>query len=214
MRVAVVIPASGFSRRFGGVDKLLAPFGNGCVVRATVAAATASQAARVIVVRRPGADRLDAAVAGLSVRLVDNRDAGEGLAAAIRAGIGALPESVSGAAILPADLPAMSPSVIDRLIAAFKAENGLRIVVPMVAIAQGGRCATRQRNPVIWPRRYFGDLLSLAGDAGAKGMLEQVPAEDILHVGFEDASAFTDVDTPEALAALARGLRAASEDVH
>lgn len=202
MSVAVVIPASGVSKRFGGADKLLAPFGRGSVVRATAAAAAGSTAVAVVVVRRTGDARIAAEVAGLDVRVVDNACADEGLAASIRAGVAALPEDIAGAAILPGDLPAMRAEVIDRLIAVFEAEERRRVVVPLAADAGARRDRLQQRNPVIWPRRYFTDLLALEGDAGAKGLLCGLAPEDVATVTFDDPVAFTDVDTPEALEAV------------
>ncbi len=60
-----------------------------------------------------------------------------------------------------------------------------------------------QRNPVLWPRRFFPELASLAGAEGAKALLRSHPDESAA-VRVESASLFADVDTPADLAALAR----------
>lgn len=206
VKVAVVIPASGFSRRFDGGDKLMARFGHGSVLRATVTAASRSRAVEVVVVARPCDPRFAGELAGFDVRVVENGAAHEGMAAAIRTGVAALPADIFGAAILPADMPAMRGEVLDQLICVFEAGGGTHVVVPVVSddVESGDAgVAIRQANPVIWPRCRFPDMLALTGDAGAKRLLAGLAEDQLTRVVFHDPHPFTDVDTPETLDRLA-----------
>jgi molybdenum cofactor cytidylyltransferase len=59
----------------------------------------------------------------------------------------------------------------------------------------------RRGNPVLWPRRYFDELLALQGDQGARALLKQYSA-NVMLVTIDDDAIFTDVDTPEELASI------------
>jgi molybdenum cofactor cytidylyltransferase len=67
------------------------------------------------------------------------------------------------------------------------------VVIPTIAGKRG--------NPVLWARRFFGDLAALEGDVGARHLIGGY-AEAVAEVAVEDAAALTDVDTPEALIAV------------
>ncbi len=99
-----------------------------------------------------------------------------------------------GALIVPGDMPLLPASLIDALIYAFEAGGQGRIVAPVTSEGE-------QRNPVLWPRRYFTELYRLDGDRGGKALLERHAADvDVLVV--EDADVLRDVDTPADLAEL------------
>nr|TFG54498.1 MAG: hypothetical protein E4H34_02550 [Hyphomicrobiales bacterium] len=93
-------------------------------------------------------------------------------------------------------MPEIPSSLIARMLAAFSPADGRAICV---ASAHGKR-----GNPVLWARRFFAEIEQLNGDSGAKHLIGA-------HDGFvceveADETAFNDVDTPEALAALKRRL--------
>jgi molybdenum cofactor cytidylyltransferase len=104
-----------------------------------------------------------------------------------------VPQTADGALVLLGDMPRLEARHVDRLIAAFAAEGGHAIVVP---VHQG-----RRGNPVLWPRAYFGALMQLEGDAGARRLLAEHPV-DVREVELGTDAIFIDVDTPEALAQL------------
>lgn len=197
MRTALIVLAAGASRRFGGADKLLAPAGGMPVVRRVVEAACASRADPVIVVHSPGHDGLSDALTGMPVTFIAPLalpNSERGMSASIVAGLKAVPEACAGAAILPGDMPLMTAATIDRLICEFAGEQGVRIIVPETE-------AGEQRNPVVWPRSLFAELMALEGDKGGKGLLARFSAK-VSRVRFANAGVFTDVDTPEALHAI------------
>ena len=134
-----------------------------------------------------------AALAGLPVRLVNNPDYGEGLGSSLKAGITAVPADADGAIVCLGDMPQVDSQLIDRLIAAFDPERGALVVVPTFDGRRG--------NPVVWSRRFFHDLMSIAGDIGARHLIGSY-AEAVVEVPVAGEAALTDVDTPESFSAV------------
>ncbi|HEX8666483.1 MAG TPA: molybdopterin-binding/glycosyltransferase family 2 protein, partial [Beijerinckiaceae bacterium] len=128
--VAAVVLAAGRSRRMGGPNKLLATIGGVPLVRRAVEAAKGSRASPVIVVTGHQAEAVGAALAGLDATVVHNPDYAEGLSTSLTVGIAALPPAAEAAVVCLADMPGVTAAVIDRLIAAYRPEEGTRIVVP------------------------------------------------------------------------------------
>lgn len=193
LHIAAIVLAAGRSTRMGAANKLLAEIGGSPLVRVAVEAALASRARPVLVVVGHQAEEMRAALAGLDVMFVPNPDYAAGLSTSLEAGIAAVPQTADGALVLLGDMPRLEARHVDRLIAAFAAEGGQAIVVP---VHQG-----RRGNPVLWPRAYFGALMQLEGDAGARRLLAEHPV-DVREVELGTDAIFIDVDTPEALAQL------------
>lgn len=188
--VAALLLAAGEGRRMGGPNKLLAELGGRSLVRRAAEAALASRARPVVAVTGHQGDRIAEALQGLDLRIESNPDYADGLSTSLRRGLAALPPEAEGVLVLLADMPFVTASVLDRLIAAFESEARPPIVVPTA----GGR----RGNPVLWPRRFFPELLMLEGDVGARQLL-QLHAEAVQFVEVGQAAAI-DLDTPEALA--------------
>ncbi|MTW19196.1 NTP transferase domain-containing protein [Rhodoplanes serenus] len=191
-RLAAVVLAAGRSTRMGGPNKLLAEIGGRPLVRIAVEAALASRARPVVVVTGHQHEAVAAALAGLPVSLVHNPDHAEGLSTSVRTGIAAVPDDAEGAVVCLGDMPQVGSGLIDRLIAAFDPEKGALIVIPTIAGQRG--------NPVVWSRRFFPELGRLTGDVGARNLIAAYQ-EAVAEVAADPAAA-TDVDTPEALAAV------------
>jgi molybdenum cofactor cytidylyltransferase len=137
--------------------------------------------------------KVQAALRGCKVTFVHNPDFAEGMSTSLRAGLAALPGKVDGALICLADMPLVTPAVLDRLIAAFNPDEGRAICVPTWNGKRG--------NPVLWDRRFFAEMANLAGDVGAKHLIGE-HADLVAEVAMPDGAVLTDIDTPEALAAL------------
>ena len=189
--VAAVILAAGESRRMGGPNKLLAKLSAKPLVRIVAEAALASRAAPVVVVTGHEAPAVRGALDGLGVRFVHNPDYAEGLSTSLRAGIASLGPESGGALVLLADMPRVTAAMIDRLIDAFRPEEGAAIVVPTVEGSRG--------NPVLWGRRYFGELVEITGDTGGRDLI--AAHRDALREVELGPAAAVDLDTPEALQA-------------
>jgi molybdenum cofactor cytidylyltransferase len=188
--VVAIVLAAGRSTRMGGPNKLLAELAGKKLVRIATEQALASKASEVIVVTGHQAELIEQALEGLKARVVRNPDFAGGLASSVKAGIAAVPESADGAVICLGDMPLIDAKLIDRLIDGFDPDRGNLIVVP---VAEG-----RRGNPVLWSRRFFGELMTLDGDTGARHLIAK-HAEAVAEVPVDGESAFLDIDTPQAL---------------
>ncbi len=195
--VAAIVLGAGRSSRMGGPNKLLAEIAGRPLIRIVAEQALASQARPVIVVTGHQRERVEAALAGLPVRLVHNPDFAEGLGTSLKAGIAALPADVDGVIVCLGDMPQVDAGLIDRLIGALDPDKGALVAVPTIDGKRG--------NPVVWSRRFFPDLMTVEGDVGARYLIGRY-AEAVAEVPVSGAAALTDVDTPEALAAVKKEL--------
>ncbi|MFO1184179.1 MAG: nucleotidyltransferase family protein [Bauldia sp.] len=188
--VAAVVLAAGRSSRMGGPNKLLAELGGIPIVRLVVTAALASRAKPVIVVTGHQADAVRQALDGLDAVLCHNPDFADGLSTSLRVGIGAVPLAADAALLLLGDMPGVTAPLVDAVIAAFQPAKA-EIVV---ATDRGQR-----GNPVLWSRRFFGELAAAWGDVG--GRLVMKAHADVVREVEVGPAARLDLDTPEALAA-------------
>jgi molybdenum cofactor cytidylyltransferase len=114
-----------------------------------------------------------------------NDDPAAGQASSIRVGIAALPPDTEAALIVLGDQPLLPPEIIPALVAAL-ARTGKAIAAPRYRDGRG--------NPVLFARATFPELLAIAGDQGARSVLERDPGRVAL-VDF-DVPMPQDLDTP------------------
>jgi molybdenum cofactor cytidylyltransferase len=194
-RITAVILAAGLSRRMGAANKLLAEVDGMPMLARVVDSVVASKAKPILVVTGHEAEAVRAALGDRPVTFVHNPAFAEGLAGSVKAGIDAVPPNADGAVVCLGDMPQVTGRHIDRLIAAFNPVEGRAICIPTW---QG-----RQGNPVLWARRFFDEIMALSGDRGAKALIEE-HGDQVAEVAVPDAGVALDIDTPEALASLAR----------
>jgi molybdenum cofactor cytidylyltransferase len=190
-RVAAVVMAAGRSSRMGGANKLLTEVAGLPMIARAVDVVLASRARPVTVVIGHDGERIRAAIGDRPVAIVYNPSFASGMASSLKAGILSLPVDIDGAIIFLADMPLVGSQTLDRLIAAFNPLEGRAICVPTWDSKRG--------NPVLWTKRFFPELASLAGDVGARHLIGQY-AELVVEVPMPDDSVLVDIDTPEALA--------------
>ncbi|HJM49557.1 MAG TPA: selenium-dependent molybdenum cofactor biosynthesis protein YqeB [Alphaproteobacteria bacterium] len=191
--VAGVVLAAGLSRRFQG-NKLLGLVAGQPMICRVVAAALGSRLNPVVVVLGHESELLRAALAPFAdprLHIVQNPRFAEGQSTTVVAGLRALPEDCPAAMFLMGDQPLIEPAIIDRLIESHALDA---ICHPMVA--------GRLRNPVIFARRFFPDILALAGDSGARAVIAANP-EAVGTVEFDREGPFMDVDSNAELERLA-----------
>ena len=197
--IAAIVLAAGQSSRMAPHHKLLLPDRTGKPMIARVVDNLLSSPARpILVVVGHRAEEIKAALAGRPVTFVPAADYAEGLAASLRAGVKALPNEAQAALICLGDMPLVTARVIERLLAAYDPNAGRLIAVP---VHEG-----RRGNPVLWDRRFFGEIAALSGDGGARRLLDAHP-EAIVEVDLPEDSVLRDFDTVESLATLPERLR-------
>jgi molybdenum cofactor cytidylyltransferase len=133
------------------------------------------------------------AIGDRQVRFVQNPDFEQGLSTSLQAGLADLPGDIDGVIVLLGDMPRMTASHINRLIAAFNPVEGRAIAVPTFGGKRG--------NPVLFGRQFFVEMKDVAGDVGARHLIG-AHEDQVVEVAMEDDAIFVDVDTPEALTAI------------
>jgi molybdenum cofactor cytidylyltransferase len=199
--VAAVVLAAGKSTRMAPYNKLLAADRAGKAMISRVVDNVLSSRARpvIVVTGHRGAD-IRAALTGRPVTFVEAADYALGLSASLKAGIAAVPETAAAAVVCLGDMPLVTGRLLDRLIGAHDPGEARAIVVPT---HQG-----RAGNPVLWNRRYFGEILALDGDAGARTLLSR-HMEQVAEIEVNDDAVLRDFDTVESLATLPPRMRPA-----
>ena len=200
VKIAAIVLAAGRSTRFAaaggtGATKLTAPLAGKPLARYAAEAALASSARPIVVVTGHARSAVEAALRGLSLQFAHNPDFAAGLSTSLRTGLAALPEDAAGAVVLLADMPAVRPSLIDQLIAAFAKQPSALAAAP----TQDGR----RGNPILLARALIPAVADIQGDEGARRLLAVLPPGRLLEVPVDDKSVNLDIDTPDALAAAA-----------
>ncbi|MCL6542486.1 MAG: nucleotidyltransferase family protein [Roseiflexus sp.] len=185
--IAGIMLAAGSSSRMGQPKQLL-DWGGRPLVRVIAATALAAALDEVIVVTADADAAVAAALADLPIRIVPNPRAAEGQSTSLCAGIAALSAGVEAALILLGDQPFVTAAIINALIDAWR-DRRVPVVAPVFAGVRG--------NPVLFDRAMFGELLTIEGDQGARGVIARDPTRVHL-IHFDDERPLLDIDTPEA----------------
>jgi len=174
-----------------GQSKLLLPLAGRAVVRHSAERFLATEIADLTVVVGREASAVRAALAGLPIRVVVNPHPESGQASSLVAGIAALPSETDAVVVGLGDQPFVPDHVIPSLI--YAAQNTHKVIA-----------APRYRdglgNPVLFKAAVFPELLTVAGDRGARAVVER-DGERVALVEV-DAEMPDDVDTPEDYARL------------
>jgi molybdenum cofactor cytidylyltransferase len=163
MKLSAIILAAGYSRRFGS-NKLLALYHGMPLLHHVISQCHASLVDELLVVYRDP-QVLDV-VQKFPVRPLYNGNAHEGMSASVKLGVSNISTCASGCMIVMGDQPLFLTSDFNRLIHAFK-KNPI-----IVAASTDGKRST----PVIFPKKYFEELLNSTGDAGGRHIIEREPS--------------------------------------
>jgi molybdenum cofactor cytidylyltransferase len=186
--VCAVILAAGFSERFGS-NKLIMDVGGKPIIRHAIESALGSSADRVAVVIPVGSTMRTYISA--SVTLITNSLRDKGISSSIAAAVKYLKESADAIMFMVADQPMIDAGTLDNILWIFRQNPSF-----IVASSVNGEL----RNPMIFPKRYFEELLQLTGDSGAK----LVALKNIKHVIRVEVNPekLVDIDTVDDLAKL------------
>ena len=191
--VTGILLAAGRGERFGG-DKLLARGPDGkTLIETTLASWLEALNDVVVVVRRR--DQALVAHLGLllsshpNLRLVINENADEGMASSIASGVAVSPSS-SAWMIGLGDMPWMTSDLLAQLRRSAESATGnaaAQILVPSYAGTRG--------HPVVFGAKFYGALLSLTGDRGARSIIDAHP-ELVQTIAVDNDGVLRDVDFP------------------
>lgn len=183
--ISGVVLAAGSAERFGGT-KQLAKVGGTTLVQRAVDALVDADVTDVVVVVGHDAARVRAALRlPVGGRVVVNERYAEGQAASLATGLAALGPASDAAVVLLADQPGIT-------------SDHVRALVAGAAGARADTAIVRLRfddgpGPALLTRAVFAEATSLAGDTGARAIIDRSP-ERVLEVRMP-GPAPRDVDT-------------------
>jgi len=182
-----ILLAAGAGTRFGG-RKLLSYLPDGTALGVAALRNLRSALARVLVVVRTGDNEALDALGAEGVPVIECTESALGMGHSLAAGVRASADA-GGWIIALGDMPRVRPETIQAIARDLAA--GARIVVP---VYQGQR-----GHPVGFAASTRADLLALAGDVGARPLLERY-ADEVRRLPVDDPGILQDVDTQEDLA--------------
>ncbi len=189
-RAAAVLLAAGLSRRMGERNKLLIEIAGEPLVRHAARVYLAA-GIEVHAVLGHDAERVGAALEGLPISIVENARYTVGQQSSVRAGIESLGPGYGAVLIALADQPALTPTDIEDLLAAFIRSGGNRILVPYFQGQRG--------NPIVIPPHLLDRMRASGANVACRGFIRDNP-----HLaGRYEASHgrfVIDIDTPGDLA--------------
>lgn len=182
-----IILASGFSRRLG-MDKLSQELCGKPVLQWTIEQVLSSGVDRVYVVTRDS-HRNDYRGESEKVHFIINDDPASGMSSSIKAAITKMDGTPDAVMIVNGDMPF------------FGVENYRNLISLWLDTDEGissSYCFGETMPPAIFSRKYFSDLLGLAGDRGAKKIIQKNLSE-VKFLRINDHDCFIDIDTLEDL---------------
>jgi len=189
-RVGGIVLAAGLSTRMRR-PKLLLKLDNESVIYKVVSSALFSRLDEVVLVTGEAHTQVLQSLHDFSghrkLKIAHNKVPEAGMSSSIRTGMLALTEEKDGIMIILGDQARLTTNVIDHIEAVFSTSPS-SIIAPMVR--------GRQTTPVVFPARFFPDLLSLTGDRGGRPILEANP-DAVIAVEVGDMYDDMDIDTLE-----------------
>ncbi len=184
--ISAIIPAAGLSRRMG-VPKHLLPFGGTTVIGHIVDQLVQGGVDEVRVVVGHHADQIAQALSHRPVSMILNPDYQQtDMLASIRCGLKALPEACEMVLVALGDQPAVTAALVRDMIASCSTAAG-GIVVPVYGERLG--------HPLLFSKRYCGEILASYDDVGLRGLLAAHP-QDIMELRVPTPAVLSDMDCP------------------
>jgi len=212
-RAFVIIPAAGESRRMGE-PKLLLPVQGRPLIAHTIGA-WLSAGLKPLVVIRPADEPLATACCKAGADVLQPAMAPAEMKISVQLALRAIAEQYQPGEhdcwlLAPADMPALSPAIIERLISLHRKAATSEILVPTswdrlpacqesATDTTGCKPLPRRGHPVLFPWPLAEQVHQLAANEGVKALLtrnpvREVPCDDLLA---QSPSAFADIDTRE-----------------
>jgi len=205
-RYFALIPAAGHSTRMGR-PKLMLPLAGKPLIVNTINAWLRSPIDQVVVVVRPGDDDLAAAVRNAAesqgsiskgrIEIVVPQSPPPDMKASLQVALAHLQKMVQpdddadAFLVAPADIPRLSPAIINRLLARHQRGRKNLILAPTISQQRG--------HPVLFPWQFVPQVFQLSEHEGLNAIVEREAVEPIVcdDLIAADESPFADLDTPE-----------------
>jgi CTP:molybdopterin cytidylyltransferase MocA len=175
-----------------GRPKAMLPLEGETFLQRTVRTLRAGGCDPVLVVVAAGEKQLAAEAERAGARVLFNPDPGEGPITSLRLALAAIGDSVAGFAYLPVDHPMVRPATVATLLDAARS-TGAKLTVP--------RHRGKRGHPAVFGAGLFAELADPTLEGGARTVVHR-HLEGAVLVDVDDAGVLTDIDTPEAYAAV------------
>ena len=188
MKISATILAAGKSSRMGDDNKLLLAVNGLPMINRVCKTIISAGLNPVIVVTGFDHKNVGKVIPKGIDKIVFNSNWESGMASSIYVAVSSLGDDVDGNMIVLGDMPKITKETLGQLIKKFIFNEGDRIIYPIYA--------NRQANPVIFPKKYFPEILSSVGDRGCKKVLKQYP-DDAVGVPVRSDEVILDCDTKD-----------------
>ena len=188
MNISATILAAGSSERMESVNKLLLPYKGEALIKIVSKTLIDSLLDPVFVVTGFEHNKVAKSIPKSLDKIIYNKDWRKGISRSIYKAISSIPANIDGNMIVLGDMPLIKVKTINKLRSAFLNNNGEKIIY---ADHFG-----KQVNPVIFPKKYFNEILDLDGDKGCKNIISQ-NRKSSLGVSIDSSEVIFDCDTKE-----------------
>jgi molybdenum cofactor cytidylyltransferase len=188
MIISATILAAGRSSRMGDENKLLLPLNGDFVINRICHTVLNSGLKPVIVVTGFQHTQIEKALPKMIDHIAHNPNWEQGMAGSVYTGMSLLPDTIDGNMIVLGDMPLLTTHTLNQLIEQFCIHDGKQIIYPVYS--------GEQANPVIFPRKYFSEILSSKGDRGCKKVLNQYP-DDAIGISIDSEEVILDCDNKD-----------------
>ena len=187
-QTAGIILAGGSSTRFGRPKQLLKLKGK-YLLDQVLSAALGSELNHIVLVL--GHDHqnilqaLETRTTQERLQVVINHRYLEGQSRSLQAGLQKIRQAFPAVMFLLGDQPLLNSNTIDHILDRFR-HSGKDICVPV--------CKGKRRNPTIFNRVLYDQLMAIEGDIGARDIIRANP-ERVLYLELDDPLCFFDIDS-------------------
>ena len=186
MNISATILAAGSSERMEEANKLLLPYRSEALIKIVSKMLIDSLLDPIFIVTGYEHDKVVKLLPKSLDNIIYNKDWRKGMGKSINKAISSLPANIDGNMIVLGDMPLIKVETINKLRSAFLNNNGEKIIY--------AEYFGKQANPVIFPKKYFKEMLLLKGENGCKDIISQ-NRKNTLGVSVDSSEVIFDCDT-------------------
>ena len=186
MNISATILAAGSSERMEEANKLLLPYRSEALIKIVSKMLIDSLLDPIFIVTGYEHDKVVKLLPKSLDKIIYNNDWRKGMSRSIYKAISSLPANIDGNMIVLGDMPLITVKTLNELKSVFLSNNGEKIIY--------AEYFGKQANPVIFPKKYFKEMLLLKGDNGCKDIISQ-NRKNTLGVSVDSSEVIFDCDT-------------------
>jgi len=186
LNISATILAAGSSERMEEANKLLLPYRSEALIKIVSKMLIDSLLDPIFIVTGYEHDKVVKLLPKSLDNIIYNKDWHKGMSSSIYKAISSLPANIDGNMIVLGDMPLITVKTLNELKSVFLSNNGEKIIY--------AEYFGKQANPVIFPKKYFKEMLLLKGDNGCKDIISQ-NRKNTLGVSVDSSEVIFDCDT-------------------